>query len=71
MRTVIPHHVDVNEQNTEPLNLVWACEPCNVLVGRAMQRRGLGRRTRQFNPNTEGARTLSQWLTVVMSMKGQ
>ncbi|MGH6878113.1 MAG: hypothetical protein ACREHV_12185 [Rhizomicrobium sp.] len=36
-----------------------------------MNRAGIGRRTRQFNPNGEGARTLSQWLTAVLSMKGQ
>ncbi|MGH9715598.1 MAG: hypothetical protein ACRD4R_02555 [Candidatus Acidiferrales bacterium] len=36
-----------------------------------MNRAGLGRRTRQFNPNGEGAHTLSQWVTAVLSMKGQ
>ena len=36
-----------------------------------MKRAGLGRRTRQFNPAGEGARSLGQWLTAVMSMKGE
>ena len=34
-------------------------------------RLGLGRRTRQYNPASEGAKSLGQWLTAVMSMKGQ
>ena len=36
-----------------------------------MKRAGLGRRTRQFNPAAEGARSVGQWLTAVMSMKGE
>lgn len=36
-----------------------------------MSREGRGRRTRQFNPNAEGARSLSQWVTAVLSMKGE
>ena len=37
-----------------------------------MQRRGLGRRTRQFNPrDSQGALTLAQWVTAVLSMKGE
>jgi hypothetical protein len=31
----------------------------------------LGRRTRQYNPAAKGARTLSQWVTAVLSMQGQ
>lgn len=35
-----------------------------------MARAGLGRRTRQFNPKAQGAKSLGQWLTAVLSMKG-
>jgi hypothetical protein len=31
----------------------------------------MDRRTRQFNPDAEGAQSLGQWLTAVMSMKGE
>jgi hypothetical protein len=31
----------------------------------------LGRRTRQLNPASEGAKTLGQWLTAITSMKGE
>lgn len=36
-----------------------------------MKRAGLGTRTHQFNPGREGARTLAQWVTAVLSMKGE
>lgn len=36
-----------------------------------MKRTGLGTRTHQLNPGREGARTLAQWVTAVLSMKGQ
>lgn len=36
-----------------------------------MKRAGLGRRTAQFNPAAQGASSVGQWLTTVMSMKGE
>jgi hypothetical protein len=36
-----------------------------------MARAGLGRRTNQFNPQSQGAKSLRQWLTAVLSMKGE
>lgn len=36
-----------------------------------MKRHGLGIRTRQFNPAAKGARSLAQWVTAVLSMKGK
>jgi len=64
-------HVDGDEHNHAPRNLAWACRSCNVTVAAVMKRAGIGRRTRQFNPNAQGVRTLSQWVTAVLSMKGQ
>jgi hypothetical protein len=32
---------------------------------------GLGRLTRQYNPASQGAASLGQWLTAVYAMKGQ
>lgn len=68
-RNVEVHHVDGHEENPNPSNLAWACRSCNTLIGVAMKRAGVGRRTRQFNP--EGARNLAQWLQAVLSVKGQ
>jgi hypothetical protein len=36
-----------------------------------MTRAELGRPTYQFNPHAHGARTLAQWLTAVLSAKGE
>jgi hypothetical protein len=63
--------VDGHEENAAPRNLIWTCRRCNVLCGLTLKRSGLGRRTRQYNPETEGAASLGQWLTAVMSMKGE
>jgi hypothetical protein len=35
------------------------------------KRLGMGRRTRQYNPASQGATSLGQWLTAVFSMKGE
>lgn len=65
------HHLDGREENTERANLAWACRSCNTTIGAALKRAGLGRRTRQFNAAETGARSLGQWLTAVLSMKGE
>lgn len=65
------HHINGFEEDTEPINIVWACRSCNVSAGIAMKRAGLGRRVRQFNPQGQGAKSLGQWLTAVLSMKGE
>jgi hypothetical protein len=62
--------VNGREEDGTPINLFWTCRSCNVLSGNTLRRAGLGRRTRQFNPATKGAKTLGQWLTAVMSMRG-
>ena len=42
-----------------------------MLCANALKRAGMGRKTRQYNPATQGATTLGQWLTAVTSMKGE
>jgi hypothetical protein len=65
------HHVDGDEHNNSLRNLAWACRSCNTTIGVVMKRAGLGVRTHQSNPIREGARTLAQWVTAVLSMKGK
>ncbi|HEV2380872.1 MAG TPA: HNH endonuclease [Terriglobia bacterium] len=65
------HHIDGHEEHTEAANLAWACRSCNVRAAITMARDGLGRRTVQFNPASQGALSLAQWLTAVRSMKGE
>ncbi len=63
--------MDGHEENSEPDNLMWTCRSCNVLAANTMRAAGLGRKTRQYNPASEGAKSAGQWLTAVESMKGQ
>jgi hypothetical protein len=70
-RNVEIGHVDGHEENTSPENLIWTCRRCNTEMGAAFKRAGVGRRTRQFNLAEGGAKPLAQWVTAVMSMKGQ
>ncbi len=42
-----------------------------MLCANALRRAGIGRKTRQYNPEGDGAKTLGQWLTAVTSMKGE
>jgi len=65
------HHINGDEAAGGAENLTWACRPCNTSVGLRMARAGIGRRTVQFNPaDHEGARSLAQWVTAVMSLRG-
>lgn len=66
-RNVEIHHKDGDESNTERSNLAWACRSCNTAIGIEHARRGIGRRTRQYNA---GATTGAQWATAVSSRRG-
>ena len=70
-RRVEVGHVDGREEHTEPENLIWTCRACNVRCAISLRRAGLGRLTRQYNPSDPGARSLAQWLTAVLSMRGE
>jgi hypothetical protein len=64
-------HLDGHEENTALENLIWNCRSCNTKLGVLFKRLGLGRCTRQFNPQAQGAGNLAQWLMAVLSMKGE
>src|ERR1700686_4341389 len=64
-------HVDGREENSNPANLFWTCRACNVRCANTLRRAGLGKLTRQYNPGRQGARSLGQWLTAVLSMRGE
>jgi hypothetical protein len=65
-------HISGDERDSAPENLIWNCRACNTGLGIIFKRAGIGRRTRQFDPlEAEGAKSLGQWLTAVMSMKGE
>jgi len=62
-------HVNGDESDGEPANLVFTCRSCNASIGIFMARAGFGKRTAQYNPQG-GARSLGQWIIAVTSMKG-
>jgi hypothetical protein len=64
-------HISGDERDDSPANLFWICRSCNVRSGNTLRKAGIGRKTRQYNPASQGATSLAQWLTAVMSMKGQ
>jgi hypothetical protein len=70
-RNVEVGHVNGREEDNSPPNLIWTCRACNVQCSNTLRSAGLGRKTRQYNPAGEGAKSLAQWLTAVMSMKGE
>lgn len=64
-------HLDGHEENNDPKNLDWTCRSCNVLVANRMRKLGLGRKTHQYNPKAKGATSTAQWITAVLSMRGE
>jgi hypothetical protein len=64
-------HVDGHEEEVTQENLIWTCRSCNAKTANVMKRHGIGRRTRQYNPRSQGAQTLGQWMAGVMSMRGE
>lgn len=71
------HHIDGDESNGEPDNLVNSCRSCNVWLANRYRELGLGKLTRQFNPGkkqSRGAKSDAQMLreyhASVMVMRG-
>lgn len=69
-RNVEVGHVNGHEEDGSAENLIWTCRSCNVLAANGLRAAGMGRKTRQMHP-AGGATSVGQWLTAVMSMKGQ
>ncbi len=67
-------HINGREEDSSQANLFWTCRSCNVRCANTLRRAGLGRLTAQFNQaasGQSGARTLSQWLQAVFTIKGE
>ncbi len=66
-------HVDGIEAHGNPENLTWACRSCNTRKGIVFRNAGRGRPVVQMNPGkeSEGAKSLAQWVMAVMAMRGQ
>lgn len=69
-RNVEVGHLDGHEENNDRSNLAWNCRSCNTTLGAAFKKLGLGRRTRQYNPET-GAQSVGQWVQALQSLRGE
>jgi hypothetical protein len=70
-RNVEVGHANGREEDNSRENKIWTCRACNVRCGNTLRAAGIGRLTRQFNPDAKGATSLAAWLSAVMSMKGE
>jgi hypothetical protein len=70
-RNVDVGHINGHEEDNDPANLLWQCRTDNVLSANTLRAAGIGRLTRQYNPASQGATSLGQWLTAVFAMKGE
>lgn len=69
-RNVEVGHLDGHEENNDRSNLAWNCRSCNTTLGHAFKKLGIGRRTRQYNPEG-GAKSLGQWVQALQSLRGE
>ena len=67
------HHLNADEADYAPENLIAACVSCNATIGYLLKRHNIGRRVdlEYSKKNPEGARSLAQWMMAVKSMKGE
>ena len=67
------HHLNGNESDIHPKNLIGACHACNALIGWLLKRHNIGRRVdlEYKNPEAKPARNLSQWMMAVKSLRGE
>lgn len=65
-------HIDGHEANGQPQNLMYACRSCNAAKGNIFAKLGLGKRTRQYNPQGKrGALTYNEWTWATKTVTGK
>lgn len=67
-KNVDVHHLDGNEDHGAPENLIFACRACNAAIGAAYAKKGIGKRTRQFNGQKRGARRVPSFAEYVAAV---
>lgn len=70
VRNIGVDHIDGNEANSNPANLLKACKSCNGLKAHVLKRAGLGRRVKQYNPPKVGGVTMKQYGDAIKVMRG-
>lgn len=65
-------HVNGDEADASPKNLVWACKACNTRKGLLFRRKGLGVITSQTNPSRGRGRTsMNEYAAAIKIMRGE
>jgi hypothetical protein len=71
-RNMRVHHLNGDEADEDPKNLIGACHACNTQIGFLLKRHNIGRRVDlEYNPPAQPARNLAQWMMAVKSMHGE
>jgi hypothetical protein len=66
-KNLLPDHKDGNESNGRSSNMRTLCKSCNGKEAFRLKRLGRGVRTRQFNPDKKGARSLGAYVSAAVS----
>jgi len=67
-RFVTVHHRNGDESDFSRRNLCWACKSCNTRDGAKKARLGIGKRTRQYNPDKKGgAKNIAEYAIAAAS----
>lgn len=65
-------HINGKEEDNRPENLMPVCRSCNVRSGNTLRAAGIGRLTRQYNPQKgKGATSYGQYVRAALVMRGQ
>lgn len=65
-------HINGKEEDCRPKNLMPVCRSCNVRSGNTLRAAGIGRLTRQYNPQKgKGATSYGQYVRAALVMRGQ
>jgi hypothetical protein len=71
-RNMRVHHLNGDEADEAPRNLIGACHACNTQIGFLLRRHNIGRRVDlEYNPPAQPARNLAQWIMAVKSLHGE
>ncbi len=71
-RTVEVHHISGDESEGEPENLMWSCRRCNTKIAALMQKAGIGKLTRQYNPSRGSTKSqMAAYGAAIKVMRGE
>jgi hypothetical protein len=69
-KNIVPDHVNGDESDNSPANLLPACKSCNTRLGKLFKRLGIGKRTAQFNAGRRSS-TMAEYGAAIKVMRGE